>query len=267
MADQGRPPLVVDKSYRQGATRQELKNLCGRFTVLMTEALFGEILTSTPEKKTACFAKLPAGTDPVILVPSLSGLMRWEVEHKCSCSPVERHGLQDQLCFYPGLADGSFTPTELQQRFVAAWQEHDDELLDGFLGRVAIADRTFLATGGDRSSQAIDKALELAGQLATDGDLVRSAYRSFAPADFPPADIVGEEWALFRWCQVQLAAVAEFSARHGASLQQASRKRAGNERLDLDHTGVALLVGRIATRDKTMERRFLTLRPGGQIVS
>lgn len=256
--------ILLDKSYLQGARPDQVIDLCNSYRVLMTETLVFEIMTSTPEKTRACFAKLPGGSKPVEIVPDTGYLMRKEVERGESCGPVLAHRLLEEWSFNPGLADGSFQSSDELSRCIADWLDEEQEFVDGFLAKVAIADRTFPPLAAASPGERLEVALDLCHRISSDSDGVREFYAATRPAGFPPLERLEETWAIFRWYQVNMAAVAEFFARHGAE-PDAAREKVMNERLDLDHTAVALLVGGLASCDKTMLRRFCTLCPAGEV--
>jgi hypothetical protein len=261
-----KPSILLDKSYLQGATKQGVEELCNTYTVLMTETLFFEIITSTPAKMRACFSKLPSRSNPVEIVPHMGSLIRQEVEGGAPCGPVVTHRLPHEWTFNPKLAEGSFQLTDEQSAGVSQWLADEEAFVDQFLESVALGDRTFPTLAEANSGQRLQTALDLCCELADDRDGVRKFYAATRPGSFPPPDVLTEEWAIFRWYQVNLAAAAEFYARYGPA-PEAAREKVLNERLDLDHTAVALLVGRLASRDKTMVRRFRTLRPKGEVLS
>ena len=65
--------IVIDKSYLQGASRERVRRLCEENTVLLTETLFYELLTTAVSVRAACFAKLLAKDNAVVLIPRRQG--------------------------------------------------------------------------------------------------------------------------------------------------------------------------------------------------
>ena len=192
--------------------------------------------------------------------------MRWEVENKRPCGPVENHRLPFEWTVSLALGNEDFTFTAEQCATITEWLDEEDEFVDGFLNRVEIAGQSFPTLGSAKPGDRLGLALDLCTKIATDRNGILEFYEATRKDGFPPPEILTEEWAIFRWYQIQMAATAEFFARHGPT-PAAKREKILNERLDLDHTGVALLVKRLASGDTTMVRRFTTLCPDGELLT
>src|SRR5712692_5058891 len=61
--------IVLDKSYLDGASTASVIGLCDRYSVLMPQELFFELMTTSAKSQRRCFSKLPDRDAPVALVP------------------------------------------------------------------------------------------------------------------------------------------------------------------------------------------------------
>ncbi|HXR24308.1 MAG TPA: hypothetical protein VN742_03025, partial [Candidatus Binataceae bacterium] len=74
-----------------------------------------------------------------------------------------------------------------------------------------------------------------------------------------------EDWAFFRWIQVQLLGGLDFFASYGLE-KIPNREKLLHELLDLDYLLSALLVGGLACRETRFLERFKLLRPDGVVL-
>jgi hypothetical protein len=106
--------VVIDKSYLQGAWAGNLRGLCVKHTVLFTETLLYELLTTSEEAiQRACFDKFPEMDGDIVLIPRTGPLFRYEIEHERAATPLTDHRVQ---ATFAGLVSGVFGRSEDQQR-------------------------------------------------------------------------------------------------------------------------------------------------------
>lgn len=259
-------PILLDKSYLQGAPSLEVQDLCGGRLVLMNETLFFETLLSKPRKRRSCFSKLMSRENPVLLVPHMGTLIRGEVNERRACGPVESLKLSGDWHFNGRILDDPLQLTVAQQAGVNAWRGQEEGSLEQFLETAKIAYRTFPALRTLRAGDTLEVIRNHRQAVARDRDGLLEFYENTRPPGFPPASSLDDSWAVFRWYQVQAMAAGEFYIAHHTNWD-VDRKKVLNEVRDLDYTAVALLVGAIASRDKTIIERFKTLEPDGEVVS
>jgi len=101
-------PVVLDKSFLDGAPTASVQSLCDNYSVLLTEELFYELITTRRESRRRCFAKFPDRTDPVCLIPSVGFLLTFEREHHAASTPVAQHRIEEAFQFNKKLRDGSY---------------------------------------------------------------------------------------------------------------------------------------------------------------
>jgi hypothetical protein len=110
-----------------------------------------------------------------------------------------------------------------------------------------------------------DVIRELSLKVRNDRADMRGFYANHRHADFPAPELLDEEWAFFRWIQVQLLAGLDFIGRYGVNAQP-NEESMLHELLDLDYLISALLVGGLACRENRFIQRFRFLRPDGVIL-
>jgi len=81
--------VVLDKSYLQGSSKNEIHQMCTQHQLIMSEVLFLEILSTKTENMVKCFKKIPEIESPVALVPNVGSLIRYETEKNRPCSSIE----------------------------------------------------------------------------------------------------------------------------------------------------------------------------------
>ena len=58
--------IVIDKSYLQGTKAAQIRQLALDHRLLMSYALFYELLTTKPECRCQCFSKFPNDNNPIV---------------------------------------------------------------------------------------------------------------------------------------------------------------------------------------------------------
>jgi hypothetical protein len=261
-----RPTIVLDKSYLQGAAGQEVSALCDSCNTLVTEDLVFELLTGDLETRTKCFRKLPQRENPAGIIAHPGTLMRYEVENRHPATPVWDHRMTGTFTFNEGLAAGDFKLTEEQAGGVREWEGNLAEDVEGFLQEVSTAERIFPPLDGLRPGASPERVEEICQRIASDAEMIRTLYASFAPKGFPLPPIVGRTWVVFRRVQAHLLACVEYFARFGVGVNPTHRGRLENERIDVNYLVLALLAQGLATRDRDMQRRFRRLCPDGILI-
>jgi hypothetical protein len=103
-------------------------------------------------------------------------------------------------------------------------------------------------------------------QIKSDLEDMRGFYRNHRIAEAPPAEMIDEKWAHFRWIQIQLVAGLDFYASYGLGARF-KRENLIHELFDLDYLLSAILVGGLASREHRKVERFNLLRPDGAILN
>lgn len=177
--------IVIDKSYLQGASSEEVRLLCNNYTALFTETLFYELLTAPKAERDACFAKLPVRDNPVALIPRTGPLFRHEVENRRAASPVLEHRLNFTFRFNPRLKRRTFHHSQKEQATLAEWRREVDREVATFhevaTGVSSWCPALKACPGNARKSACKD----LKRQACIDTEVIRKVYQSIKPDGFP----------------------------------------------------------------------------------
>lgn len=103
--------------------------------------------------------------------------------------------------------------------------------------------------------------------ICQDKDLIKAIYKQTSQSFFPKANIVDENWALYRKIQVYFLAALDYLFQFGDNNPNAVSKKIENEYLDLEYCITALVVGALASQDKKMIARFTSIKPDGIVIS
>lgn len=257
--------VVIDKSYLQGASAENIQGLCAEHTVLFLEALLYELLTTEEEPvRRACFAKLREPTDNVVLIPRTGPLFRHEIEHQRPASPLTDHRVQ---ATFQSLVTGVSSRPLDEQPALAEWRlEVQREV--GTFHRVATGVSAWcpalLKARGPVLSTACD---DLKRQACANADVVRNVYRSLGLEGFPRASLLDPSWALFRWVQMHLLFGLDYIRRYGFADLAAVPGRLEHDVHDLQYALFGTLCGALATKDADVARNFTMAYPGGELLS
>lgn len=260
--------VVIDKSYVQGSSRDEIHNLCCEYRLVMPEVLFMEILTTKEENISKCFKKFPQTENPVELIPDVGSLLRFEIENKRPCTPIENHFLKFPFVFNPRLAENKFIFTKEHKDSLKEWEALTEQDSIGFAEKAIVADGWFPELSEYIPGSSIDVIHQAISKVVNDTNFLKSIYNSLRDtihqtygATLPEADQITESWILCRYLQTHLLAAIEYIRKYGKNFSGTVTKRLKNERLDVDYCIIAALADGLASRDKTMGNFFKLLCP------
>ena len=139
--------IVLDKSYLVGAPTRVVRALCAQRTVVFTETLLFELLT-TDSDSAAMFRKLPARDNPICLLSNCKALLDYETAHHRPCGPLRQHFITERFGFNPQLSFPGSPLLEANETTVAEWRAAVEQLD----GRQRVLSRTLRAPCGLRPS-------------------------------------------------------------------------------------------------------------------
>ena len=128
--------IILDKSYLDAATKDDIEKLCNKYKVLMIDTLFYELITTRIESRQRCFAKFPKGENPVDLIPNIGTLLRYENDNRKPTGKIYKHRIKDSFRFNPDLASGSFKFDEHQSKKREEDKEEVRKDTEGFIERI-----------------------------------------------------------------------------------------------------------------------------------
>jgi hypothetical protein len=269
--------LIIDKSFLDGASPEEMSKLCKDYFVIMTYVLFSELMTTRDDSRRRCFSKLADSVNPVALLPEIGELLSYEIDTKRPCTPLSERCLSIKYKFHPGLRDGTFQFSEevSEERDRLTFQFQDDAK--------EFADLCMLVYEFFPEINAIcfphtefPRAVEIAKRkVACDTDFIRKVYQSFLkaqnfPSGWPNPSQISSEWAFFRWVQCKLLAALRLYQKYQGSIPPDPGIRfwtkTEHSMLDAYYIILGALTGALASAEKEMIEDFRLLSPNGIVV-
>lgn len=270
-----KPTILLDKSYLQGSTAVHMLQLAQSHQLLMADVLFYELISSSEPGRSRCFAKFPEIENPVVLVNHVGALLEREIQSHRACGKPSTRYEDIRFEFDEALASKDYTlppsaAETLQEQMVELRQD-----VERFVERVRLIPTLIpnLLEGTSSERQSMREAAE--EFIATDTDAMMKFYGSLeAPTGerpLPPASILTQDWALFRWQQVQLLFALDAFCRYGGrvpdTLSGKAYEKVEHDVLDAQYLLLGVLEGSLATREKKLQRWFSLLSPNGQLYS
>jgi hypothetical protein len=262
--------IILDKSYLQGTSAEEVEQLCKSYRTFVPDVLLIELFSAPSPIRAKCLRKIRHDQDIIAVITGVGDLFRFELVNRSPCTPLEGRFIVNAK-----LSDSLFNSvcplTPEQTQYLSA---KETELRARTLDMISIwrsVDRFFprlrgLKPGGDR--EAIEEARRVVGNDTT---AIRQIYHGICqewvppngfPGKLPPADLIGPNWAVYRWLQVNLLAAIDVVSKYTVAVVPKAEKRT-NERHDLDYAVTAALIDGLATKDQAMADRFRLLCPAG----
>lgn len=275
-----RRPIIVDKSYAQGAG--SLLALHGERDLVFPDAFFFEVASTNPRARARCLDKLREIHRAGVLhvAPNVGELLRKEI---LSLSPAGApsenliRGLPLDEFFGMQFEDLAQARRDaLRQTEQQFWQDVDGlvERANALLGRFR---GTCEGTTRQRK-EACDRAKQT---IAHDQGFVSAFFNDFVCggdrsgpmarilAAIGQSKIFDPRWTIYRWVQVQLLYGLDFAERRGCldsrELTGAQRERLQHDVIDMEYLILGVLQGALASRDKRMRGMFALLCPQGTL--
>lgn len=255
------PAIVLDKSFLQGSKKARIHDLAQTHRLIVSDALFYELLTASEPARSRCFAKFPPVANPVDLVNHIGTLMRLEIETHCPSGKPSTHREHLRFQFNPRLLSPGY---KLPEEARLALEEETAGLrsdVQSFIGRVPVIASLFPNLLVGSHTQQVRERENAERAIAEPGALI-PFYSNLEPPPgqkkLPPATIVTEEWALYRWIQVQLLFALDLYVRYRGTvpenLSTAMYEKLEHDVLDAQVMMLGCLEGAFATREKKLVR-------------
>jgi len=266
--------IILDKSYLDKTSPKTIEYLCDHHTVLLSDALFFELITTREESRERCFSRLPNRPNPVTLIPDIGLLLRFEMEHKIPCIPLSQHKFGQDYFFNRKLRDGNLVLDGKDLENLNKWQARINKETIEFINRCIVVHQFFPELNGIEWRD-FPKAIEKARRkVATDHDFVRAIYTMFlnddAPSDALEPHVLDFRWCWFRWIQCQIIAALRLFGRYQGQLPKEGGaefwRKAEHTMLDVSYVTLGTLAGAIASYDKEVLEDFIMVCPGGVCV-
>ena len=264
------PSVIVDKCFLQGASATRIADLARTNRLVISDALFYELLTTDRDTRVRCFRKLATVRESVALVSHVGALMRVELEtHRCSGKPSCH--FDEDLAFDPNrFAQPSYRPSRREvkaARKQAVEIQHDVESLVARANSLGSVYPDLLGGPQQAEDQRIKEAV---AEIVKPGALL-DLYESLKPPagelPLPPRSQIDENWALYRWLQLHLLFAFDLFVRHRGRVPSnraaSAQKKLVNDVLDAQVLALGCLEGAFATREKKLKMWWQQLNPGG----
>lgn len=261
--------IVLDKSYLQGAPGDELRTLAETRRLLVSAALFYELLTTSPEVRRKCFRRLPQIRNPVVLFEHIGVLLRREVDTGSPAGRPSENSLDFPFEFNRGLVTDSYSLPEEALR-VLKEQTAD---VEGDIDRLIAYSETIGQLFPGLLMGTATTVCELRRDAyATICDLswIRQFYEDISANEsdypFPRIHHAHFSWTHIRWLQVNLLFALDLHIRHAGrlrrSLTRALRERLEHDVHDAQILALGVLEGELATRESKLQEWHLLLQSG-----
>jgi hypothetical protein len=270
-----RPPLILDKSYLDGASTSHVMQLCSEFRVMCSETLFFELMTTRDTSQVRCFAKLPQRPGAIALLPDLQPLLRAEMEACSPCKDVGEYVAQGTYVFNPKLAEGTYVPPPEIAETLLEWRRNVEAETRSFLERCQSVHQFFPELIGIEFRGFPAAIAAARSRVATDPEFTRAVFATFERDDLPTTAPMPEQltpsWAWFRWVQCQLMAALRMFERYQCNVplepSPAVLNRAEHSLHDTQYVVMATLAGAIASNDREIIEDLRLVAPGVKIIS
>lgn len=268
--------IILDKSFLDGCSISMMRDLCEKHRLMMPDTLFYELITTKNESRQRCFSKIPAGDNPLVLIPNIGTLLRYENDNRKPSVPVYQHRIKFDYSFNSKLAAGEFEfSQDLQEERHRSILEIKGEA-NAFMERASTM-RDMFSSLRDCEKKNIETVVSsLKNEVARNPWLVKEVYAGTIgdanlPIDVKPENI-GKNWAIYRWIQVQLIYALDLYKKYQGEIPPPNSGKSfmlniEHDMLDSQYVMLATLVGGLACRDTKIIEVFKALHPKGVVLS
>jgi hypothetical protein len=262
------PCVVLDKCYLQSVSAERLRSLADSAMLVMTDALFYELLTTDPITRSRCFSKFPDVEVPVHLVGHIGPMLLHEQNTHTKAEDFLSYEIAEPYRFNLGLRDASYELPSDALRNVSEEAGDIRNSVSRYVERTESAASMFpLVTQG--SDFARSTALSIYEQELSQRETILGFYRSVHVPGLPPPDLLSEGWATFRLYQVSLFFSLHTLHRHRGPVPPEPSVR---EFTRLEHDVhdctmllAAVMAGAFATKEQKLKRWWHLLCPEGPL--
>ena len=267
--------LILDKSYLDGAPTNSVRTLCRERTLLCSETLFYEMMTTDSVSQKRCFGKFPEEPGSFSLLPNVGALLKFEMEEKAHCGALHQHVLPGKFIFNVKLRDGTYEPPAEVAATLKGWSDQVEQDARSFLERCQSVHHFFPDLIGIEFRDFPAAVASAKNRISTNPDEVRRVFDEFDKTSLPPgapaAHNLTEEWAWYRWVQCQVFAALRFFERYQCRVPSnptpAVLTRAEHSMHDLEYVLLGSLAGSLASNDDEVIEDFQLARPTGQLIT
>jgi len=258
--------IVLDKSYLIGKSGQYISDFCEKNTVLFTEVLFFELLTTTPTERAKCFRKFPDKESPVIMTKNSGVLMRTECLERRPCNLIEDSELNKPFKFHDGMKDPEFTMEEKYLNVLNEWRssmEREVEEFKKISGLVAVFFPELKKLKAGSHKESVQSTLD---KVSGKSQKVLEIYEHIRERTlFPPAHEISNKWLIYRHLQAHLLAAIDYIRKYGSGTIDAQSKKIKQGVMDIEYCILACLANNLASRDTELINMYTLANPEGTV--
>jgi hypothetical protein len=262
--------IVLDKCFLQGSKKSRIHELAASHRLVMSDALFYELLTASEPGRSRCFAKLPQTDNPVDLVNHIGELMRIEIDTHQPAGRPSAHREVLRFQFNPQLLNADYQLPEEAKQLVDEQTSDLQSDVRSFVARASETRSFFpdLLIGRHEKRVQAREAAERA--IVEPRSLIAFYARLESPPGerrLPPSSLITEDWAIYRWLQVQFLFAIDLYVRYQGCIPRefsvATYERLEHDVLDAQVLMLGCLEGVFATREKKLKHWWRLLCPNG----
>ena len=263
--------IVLDKCFIQSTNKIKILELARLHRLIISDALFYELLTENdPKTRSKCFAKFLPNENPVDLVSHIGTLMRIEIDrHQAAGKPSQNRELI-RFQFNPQLIDSEYKfPKEVEQEIFNLTTELKTDVK--IFSEIASMTPSFFPNLFTGTQAQRDQAKKDAEEAIASPDSLLDFYSKiespYGEKPLPPAILITQDWAIYRWLQVRFLFALDLYLRyHGnipIELSANVYEKMEHDVLDAQILMLGCLEGAFATNEKKLKRWFRLLCPNG----
>lgn len=263
--------IILDKSYLDGASPQEIKSLCRNHRVFMPDVLFYELITSRKTSMQRCFNKFPDTINPVELIPNVGTLLRYEIDNQRPCTPLYDRREKSFFSFNRGLSTGAYEFGALEMNARKEQEDVVERKTKDFFELAMMVPVFFQELCHAPKAGLPNKIQALKERVASDKSTVRRFYATLLEknniANPIHPDTLDTNWAYFRWVQVRCLYSLDLMFRYNGCMPADPKanfwENIEHDMLDSEYVILASLSGGFACNEKRMIAFFRMIRPDG----
>lgn len=264
--------IVLDKCYLQGTSKAKIHKLAASYRLVMSDALFYELLTAEEPCRSSCFAKFLPTKNPVDLVSHIGTLMKIEIDTHQPAGKPSTHRESLNFQFNPLLMKAEHELPEEAQQTIDEQTRNLQSDVTSFVERASIIGPSFpnLLTGSDadrfQARQEAERAIAEPKSLLAYYSTLEPPY---GEQPLPPASLITEDWAIYRWLQVHFLFSIDLYVRYQGNIPTKFSanifEKLEHDVLDAQVLMLACLEGSFATQEKKLKRWWRLLCPNGTL--
>lgn len=256
-------PIVLDKSYLQGVSGAQFVYLCSRNLVVVPDVLVFELLKGTDVERTQSLEKLYRVQDSIVFAPGVPELMRAESSFRKPSNPVAFKRLRITAKESSGVTCFRLSPWE--RRAIQQHVESHETSLPDIVAMWRAVEGYFPQLRSAMPANIAGLISSIEAEISNNESTVRQLYSTMRHKSHPPSEMISGDWVFYRWVQIHVLAAIDHIRKYGFA-NEPNREKLLHERLDIDYTITAALVGGLASNDRTIRNRFRILRHDGRII-